>query len=216
MAEDDWGRHFGFAGGNVFPGGPGSFAFSFGLRRMFGTSSAISESGMNVTESEWFTCTDHIDMIRFLGDRVSGKRLRLFAVGCCQRQRKLFIDQKPCYWHAVEVAEQYAKGLATLDQLADAYDVCDNDAHYERDPLAFYVQLTALHVTWKSVLGPAETPQQPDVFTAENVPVSIRSALYQCETRKGTHDSARQLCVVEGFAQVELLRAMIRNPFRPV
>lgn len=169
-----------------------------------------------MTESEWLTCTNHIDLIRFIASRVSGRKLRLFAVACCRRQRSLFLAQKPCYWQAVEVAEKYADGLASLSELAQIYAICDNDAHYEDEPVAFYVQTAAQAVSWHTVLGPLEAPKQPDVFAAELTPVSIRDAMYELEIRKGTDVFARQICDTEEAAQLKLLHDIIGNPFRPV
>ena len=168
-----------------------------------------------MTESEWLACTNHIDLVRFVASLVSGKKLRLFAVECCRRQQSLFIDQKPCYWQGVVVAERYAKGQASLEELARMYDVCDNDAHYESDPVAFYVQNAALSVTWNVVLGPPELPIQPDVFAAESTPVNIRDAMYRVETRKGTDSFARQVCDAEEAIQLKLLHEIIGNPLRP-
>ena len=94
--------------------------------------------------------------------------------------------------------------------------MCDNDAHYERDPVAFHVQLAALHVSWTLVLGPPELPIQPDVFAAETTPVCVLDAMYRLETRKGTDVSARQVCDAEHAAQLGLLHEIIGNPFRPI
>jgi hypothetical protein len=167
-----------------------------------------------VTESEWLAGTNHIDLIRFVASRVNGGKSRLFAVACCRRQESLFMDQKPCYWQAVDVAERYASGQVSLEELARMYDVCDNDANYERDPVAFYVQNAALSVTWKLVLGPPELPIQPDVLAAESTPVHILDAMYRTETQKATVASAREICDTEEAAQLKLLHEIIGNPFR--
>jgi hypothetical protein len=57
---------------------------------------------------------DHAWMCSRAGDRVR----RLLACACCRRAWHLFDDEK-CR-RAVEVAEQYADGLADADDLADA------------------------------------------------------------------------------------------------
>jgi hypothetical protein len=167
-----------------------------------------------VTESEWLTCTNHIDLIRFIASQVSGRKLRLFAVECCRRQKTLFLKHNPRYWEAVEVAERYARGGATFEDLASAYELCDNNAHYEREPVAFHLQMAALNVAWRSTLGPPEHPIPPDRFAAETTPVCMREALYRLEMRTGTDLSARQICDAEHTAQLQLLREIVGNPFR--
>ena len=112
------------------------------------------------------------------------------------------------------MARRYAKGHATLEDLSKIYDVCDNDAQYEREPVAFYVQNAALHVAWRLVLGEPDHTVQPDVFAAETTPVCILDAMYRLEMRKGTNVAALQICDVEHAAQLALLHEIIGNPFR--
>jgi hypothetical protein len=72
-----------------------------------------------VTEAEWLACTDPEPMLGFLRDKVSDRKLRLFAVACCRRVWPLI---RPWYRAGVETAERYADGLASDQELEDAPD----------------------------------------------------------------------------------------------
>jgi hypothetical protein len=67
-----------------------------------------------MTEREWSACTDLNVMLNHLRGRVSDRKLRLFAVACCRHIWELLPDERSR--SAVEVAEQYADGLASQRQ----------------------------------------------------------------------------------------------------
>ena len=71
-----------------------------------------------MTESDWHRSTDPAAMLAVLADRgVSERKLRLFAVACCRRVWHLLPEESQT---AAEVAERYADGLATQDELHNA------------------------------------------------------------------------------------------------
>jgi len=59
-----------------------------------------------MTEAEWLACTNPLAMLRFLGDRASPRKLRLFACACCRRVWELLSHSSSRY--AVELAERSA------------------------------------------------------------------------------------------------------------
>jgi hypothetical protein len=75
-----------------------------------------------LNEVDWNICTDPREMLTFL--RVSGKlserKARLFAVACCRSIWPIMIDE--VNRRAVEVAERFADGAATEQELLVAGD----------------------------------------------------------------------------------------------
>ena len=78
---------------------------------------------MKMNEAEWLTCTDPQKMLWFLRSIASERKLRLFACGFPRLHFYLFQDERSR--RAVEVAEDFADGKATRDQLATANAVSE-------------------------------------------------------------------------------------------
>lgn len=62
-----------------------------------------------MTEAEWLACRDLKAMLAWLGDRVSGRKRRLFACACCRTEWGR-IDEEDGR-KAIAAAERYADGL---------------------------------------------------------------------------------------------------------
>ncbi len=74
-----------------------------------------------MTEAEWNTCTDPQEMLNFLHDRASERKLRLFRVACCRRIGHLYTREQ--VRAALDTAEDFADGRADRGQLRDALRV---------------------------------------------------------------------------------------------
>jgi hypothetical protein len=79
--------------------------------------------GCDMTDEEWLSCKDLFLMLRFLQWKLSDRKLRLFAVACCRRHWDLFVE--PHARRAVEVAEQFADGMATEKEREAAHAVSE-------------------------------------------------------------------------------------------
>ncbi|HZV05209.1 MAG TPA: hypothetical protein VE999_09020 [Gemmataceae bacterium] len=76
-----------------------------------------------MTEAEWLACTDSFDMLLFLHEKASDRKLRLFACAYVREGWHLLADERSR--RSVEIAEQHADGLsddASLDRACDEAD----------------------------------------------------------------------------------------------
>ena len=141
-----------------------------------------------MTEAEWLACDDPLVMIDHIGGKVSDRKvsdrkLRLFACACARLVWHLLDDTRSR--DAVEVAERFADGLATGDDLDTAWRLaCCASGNVPRG------------VTWKATSNPA--------FHAARMvswdPIGVSNA------RSQKDELAR--CAV-------LLRDIVGNPFSP-
>jgi hypothetical protein len=72
-----------------------------------------------MTEAEWLACTDPQSLLWFLGDRAGARKLRLFAVACSNRLSD-FNDHPDDVIRALDIAELFADGLVSEEELAEA------------------------------------------------------------------------------------------------
>ena len=50
-----------------------------------------------MTEAEWQECTDPTPMLKYLQDKVSDRKLWLFACACCRHIWYLFHNERACH-----------------------------------------------------------------------------------------------------------------------
>jgi hypothetical protein len=71
-----------------------------------------------MTETQWTSGADPGLMLEFLKNQASDRKLRLFAAACCRCSTKHMMDESNR--RVVDIAERYAEGSLTLDDLAAA------------------------------------------------------------------------------------------------
>jgi hypothetical protein len=146
-----------------------------------------------MTEAEWLECTDPQKMLEFLKGKASDRKMRLFACACYRRiwDRMHIFTQT-----VVEVAEAFADGLASEDDLDIAYCSAQewpthpsNEAMWVASKLAQEAASQSAHWIAQNV-GLIQDPSGREVF------------------REKFNDEARW--------QSATLRDIFGNPFRPV
>jgi hypothetical protein len=138
-----------------------------------------------MTELEWMARTNPDPMLQFLCATASARKLRLFACACVRRVWRHLVDDRSR--HAVELAERYADGKATVKQLGKAR------------------QEAAWAAAWAGQGDAAEAAAWSAARPEENGWVQIVAA------RAGL---AERINEVHQLPQCELLRDIFGNPFR--
>jgi hypothetical protein len=150
-----------------------------------------------MTEAYWLSADDPGRMIRFLGDRLSDRQARLFAVACC-RPFEQALD--PTCRKALLVAELYADGQRAASTLAKAR-----------------AGVTA-------VLGqtPPTAREGPMLVTWLCQPAFVRQWALQVArgsasllAARDPHPTAKAARRVAGVGQARVLRCVAGNPFWP-
>jgi hypothetical protein len=141
-----------------------------------------------MTEQEWFGSATPDPLIKFVGGRASYRKLRLFAVACCQQVRELVpLEFGP---EDIETVERYCDGLASDRDLREVY-------------------------AWNRhlMISNAASPQAAEAaFFAASCALSLHTRSKTPEDDNGGTGAANS----EAFVQIHLLRDIFGNPFRPV
>jgi hypothetical protein len=153
-----------------------------------------------MTESEWLTCTDANELLRFLGPKASERKLRLFAVACCRHISSSVSDRYAR--HAIKTSERYADGRATEDELEAAFVVADKRHDAEDRGLRERFAMDAARLS-----AHPETRGLADGTATSAAMANIWG---------GTAEEAWEKMADEQAYQCLLLRDIFGNPFRPV
>lgn len=154
-------------------------------------------------EAKWLACADPWQMVRFLGDRLSERKMRLFGCACIRQYWELL--QEPRCKEAVEIAEGYADHLLPRERL-----------------LAAYVRAKALAKHWVSTSMP-ENYLRSAVRDAVNPAINrtIASLLNTvrwaavCDQRNGTWERECTVRTEAAGRQAQLLREIVGKATSP-
>jgi hypothetical protein len=146
-----------------------------------------------VTETGWLACTNPGLMLEFLRARASDRKRRLFACACCRRVWSLLND--PHSRNAVEVAERYADGFASEQELRDAYYTAYGD-----------------RTAWHDAASAAQFAAMP-VAHAFNAARDAARAVFRFSVANRSSIPGGDVMVLEHQAQANLLRDVCGNPF---
>jgi hypothetical protein len=163
-----------------------------------------------MTPDDWLACTDPDAMLDFLGDRISQRKRRLFACGCCRR-----------IWHllsyegsrmTLEAVEQDVDGLLNPEDYAaaraSAEAVVNSFANSEGVSAVVWPQRTAAQAVLLNVQGElGDAVATAARAEAGQAVARITSPVSDPRTQ---FEAARQAARKE---QALLLRHLIGNPF---
>jgi hypothetical protein len=152
-----------------------------------------------MTEAEWLACADPKKMLNFLRDKRGDRKFRLFACACCRHIWHLLRDERSR--KAVDVAERFAEGTATEEELTQAEnganDVWNGLAYAEGD-------VTAAETDASDAACGAACYARGAIGAAGSASHSAAYAL--------SYDGHRP---AEQERQCRLLHDIFGNPFRP-
>jgi hypothetical protein len=157
-----------------------------------------------MTEQEWLTAIDPHYLFKKVHGFMFERKLRLFAIACCNRVSTLCNDSLAMNW--LSVAEMYADGQAQKPQRQNA----EGEAH-RAGTVNGYLVVCTLHKRAN------EAASRSSSFSADAV---ARAAVPEFfESTKDTEKWSRVLRSErqkEFNAQADLLRDIFGNPFRPI
>jgi hypothetical protein len=151
-----------------------------------------------VDEQAWLTSTDPQAMLAFLRDsgQLTDRKARLLAVACCRRLWHLLADERSRA--AVDVAERYADGLASLEAMRMAFRAAGSaiqESYAAR--AAFYCTVTADDEGYDFADVPA--------YIARGV---LAAAVEAVTSLADSYDGAVMARAAERAAQAVLLRCI--------
>jgi hypothetical protein len=161
--------------------------------------------GRAMTEAEWLAGSDPTPMLAFLRGTVSDRKLRLFAVTCCQSACRLL--QSRTFSNAIEVSEQFADGLTSDDNLRKA-----------RAKVREASERTFRHVRaspWSKAVQSIFARSMVVSACSRNIEEVLEAASDVCVTANSS-DSYEAKCKLEKQQRATLVRDIFGSPFRPI
>jgi len=188
-----------------------------------------------MTRDEWAHSHNPTAMLHFLHTKGSDRKLRLFACACCRSIWHLITDERSR--HAVEVAEHFADGRATDDELSDANHVAGQlaeaiygEAHKRAEAHATALALheadwvhgaweCAIHAMAGTAAGADASDTNPDTLkhtarSAVLAAVHAASPIHFEETTEPDMDARDRAEREQEVIQADLIRDIFGYPTR--
>jgi hypothetical protein len=161
-----------------------------------------------VTEAEWLECAKPHEMLQFLRNKASNRKLRLFACACCRRIWNLLSDERSR--KAVEVAEQYADGHIRKEELSAAQARAEQaiGAWWRRNSQSLSPEQRRLGAAAKAAKAVARSTDRAATLAAE---MQLATSLVFMVERIGQAYASQPVSL-----QCNFLRCIFGNPMRPV
>src|SRR5258708_20796600 len=173
-----------------------------------------------MTEEEWAKGMDARPMLNLLRDKATERKLRLFAVACCQSILLHLTDNRSL--RGIAAAESYADSESSNNEFrraaaqafaasGEASGRFDNPHSLEARMLEFATRAASLTTNDGSIWRYASAAYQAAVHTADCVATARKFAPLGLGVKGG-----RPLARKERRFQAVLMSCIFGNPFRPV
>ena len=161
-----------------------------------------------MTEAEWLACNDLVPALELLTARANDRKLRLFATICCGWVTQLGTSTP--LLNTLDVAERFADGLATADELADAQEA-SSEVYQECERA---LSVSASYAVLAGTAGQGDDPTLTKLRDAAEIVYLTADAFISGDDLAYT---ARYCAKTYFHADpVAWLRDVFGNPFRPV
>jgi hypothetical protein len=145
-----------------------------------------------MTEAEWLACANPDVMLDYLEKSTSERKLRLYGCACCWRIVQLLTDERSRA--ALEIAQRFADGLASLEELAEAHQ-------------AAVATIWTCAGTARDIAQAAAWVSAPHAWDAADATGRVSAKVLAVAA------DDPELLDIERSEQARLLREIIGNPF---
>jgi hypothetical protein len=146
-----------------------------------------------MTEQEWLKCANPREMIAFLQDKATSRKLRLFAVACCRMIGDLLPTEDLNAF--INVIERYADGMTSEEELRHVSECAEDTAQ----SIGGYLPVFAARTVATAASDASD--------------FAFQTREYSDLVYSGTHPHQSP---TTWDLQVPLLRDIFGNPFRPI